>query len=91
MEKSKIDERKYFEFLGKLVDKNLLHNLCHLKSIKNFNLKKRQVDLSIVEIKLDNDYYLLVEDLPHCFLLSYTIIVGENAKLFEFEFDLVDA
>ena len=90
----KIDEKKYFEFFGKLIEKNLLLNFHFLKDFESFTVKEKQVEHIIVEVKLDgNDdeggvYSLLVEDLPFNFLLSYTLLVGDRAELFEFEFDL---
>ncbi|MCA9495753.1 MAG: hypothetical protein KC589_02325 [Nanoarchaeota archaeon] len=54
-------------------------------SEKNIVKKKLKLNKTIVRVKLEDGRYLLVNDVPLNFLLSYTIILGKESDLYQFE------
>lgn len=81
------------DFFYKLSTENLIfekikiENYWKEKSIKqkNTTLKETTLQKAIVPFKLENNKILLIEDFTINFFLSYTILIGENINLIEFQ------
>ncbi|MFW6285785.1 MAG: hypothetical protein ACOC16_01280 [Nanoarchaeota archaeon] len=71
---------------GYLKEEIKISNFLKDKEIKSTNIKKdySNTQIIVVPVKLENNKILLIEDLPLNFLLSHTIIIGENTPLIEF-------
>lgn len=85
----------YFKLFYLLNKNNLLEENTKIFPIlknkiitkKNIIKKEKEIEIFICEFILENNKILLLEDLPINFLISHTILIGENLKLYEFEFE----
>lgn len=72
-----------------LIEKTNLFPILKDKIIKKKNLYEKEIVLEkyIIKINLENKKILLIKDFPINFLISHTILLGENAEVYEFEFE----
>ena len=84
-----MDYNEYFKFFNGIVENKTLQENLSIGSIlkSNFinkkNIIKRKIDteMFVCEVKLSNKQILLVKDVAQNFLLTYTILIGEDVKL----------
>jgi len=84
-----MDYDNYFKFFNKVVENKTLQENLSIGSIlksnfinkKNIIKKKFDTEMFICEVKLSNKQILLVKDIAQNFLLTYTILIGEDTKL----------
>lgn len=94
MQYHKMKDDEYLGIISELIEKDLLFEkgtiskFVHSKEISENEIIKKEVRIkkALVLINLENGDHLLVKDTPMNFFLSYTIIIGENARLCRFKF-----
>ena len=83
----------YFNLFYKLNKTNLIQEKTKISPIlknkiikkKEITQKEKEVEFYIIEILLENKKILLIEDFPINFLISHTILIGENVEILEFQ------
>lgn len=83
----------YLNFLYKLIinkkikEKNFLGHFLNSIKIKNSRIYKKIIPthFAIVPIKLEDERYLLLKDLPLNFLISYGILIGDKSEIIQFK------
>ncbi len=83
----------FLELMYGFISKNLLFEKVELKNYLNGSeiddslttTKEVEEKVFILPIRLSDKRYILVEDFPINFILSYGILIGERVKLVEYE------
>ncbi|MCA9460028.1 MAG: hypothetical protein KC550_05770, partial [Nanoarchaeota archaeon] len=85
----------YLKLLHVLVDLDLITKKTSIFKFYNGKVvsekdvvkKTIKVTKAIIRIKLEDGRFLLLNDIPINFLLSYTVVVGKDCELYEFELE----
>jgi hypothetical protein len=83
----------YLNFIYKAIEKNQIKENSKIVKFKgkyeveDSNIYKKKIELEshIVPINIENKLILLMDDLPINFLISHTILIGENSRLLKFK------